>query len=740
MRKISTLLGLSVLLILLVLTYQNFSPFNPQPRFTSVADIESYEYLLPLWLDQERIHVHIPQSGYAYEDRDYYFGASQTLKDLGFNAYTRHIKPMSHGPMWPTQIASPQSSFDLKNGQLADERFMAGFLTKPDRLPPDRCLDSDHDDFDSDFDLALRSGNYPYTNCRDLALRAQLSADRAGINMIGYYWLGADEPIRNEFPELSALEPVPEEEWLQNLAPIDHTSIRGIPMQAVDVQQMKHQSPQRAFRLSFETDYKNILVERIKEVAARGIKTLYLDHFHGAQNGDWRFFIDKTPADHPMPHTKDISDQNYRKLLKRFNDNNIDVLDRIMAAGRIYHADFSAITSVSYLPTLFDPRSRSSLAARTPLVKTEFHLPHRQIDFYHRNYFSDRTMPSHSDLLDFGYAILSGSSYGRPFSAWIHDPARNIDPEDVHAWSEPGILSEQQIESAAAFVIGSGGIANLHLPSVQGPDLKYKIDFQDSRYLNVLKYSDSAKKMGRFRPYKWVAVYYSEEARDGLYDEMFTHPKKSLQETYAKAWDELFNPTIRAYQTFRKRGMPVNLITDVQVLNSQLDDYAYIIVPFARNRLPGPLLNNLQAYGNKVIYMEDSFSQSEYKGDFLESDLLVRAPFIQDAPFRTGALDGIRVSYYMNPRGRVIATAYQDIDWLLEKCVDDSPEDLRICRESMAEVTVTDKSFVLFKNLSIHPNLNLNNSSFVSTETRMIPGKERIQIENLGPLGFLEFR
>lgn len=712
--------------------------------------VDSYEYEIPEWMDKERVQLHIPLGKGSYEDcdeSDYYncpfWNINEKLnKDTGIDvlAYTRHVKQAYGGPMWPTQIAGEAQEFSStfsENLTLRAPDYRAEFLLD---INEDACLNetgsSEYDELlvswpPTSGSLATTSNSFK-TNCHDLALRNQLRAEQHEVNMIAYYWLGADVRLLAKSgiaSRLTAAEPKPKEDAYKisddnckvnlttsNLeAPVSELILETIEendtvlLQCVNTQQGLLNRSELGYRMSLEprepevnpadeTGYRNIVVQRTRELAARGIPAVYFDEFHGAQNGDWRYYAyaneykdqGKISAEE-VPQEKDMSDPKYRELLRRFNENNRSLIKSIMHQTREINPDFTAVMSTTYLGELFNIRSRADFTAHVPVPKNEFQIPIRRHDRIRRNFLnrtsSDENLPtvSDTDISDFAFSLLRDAAYGRPSHIWIYDPARLNDHTK---------LTSDQLTSAASFIIGLGSIANLHT---------INDNLDDERYSAAIALKDIGRNMQGHRPYHWIGVYHSEEARDLIYDNIDVteeqqsyfdnlSPKPSAfisaWEYYAHraAWDELIYPAVRSYRTFKRRGIPVGIITDHQVENKQFGDYEYIIVPFDKTNCPAnhkcqELIDELEISGKKIMYIQNPepdtqqlspINESGGGGDpFVEGRLLRwfgDNRFVSEAPIRASISDDHRISYFKDINGKMLVNIYKNIDWLIKDC------------------------------------------------------------------------
>jgi|GEM_PF-3580063 len=350
---------------------------------------------------------------------------------------------------------------------------------------------------------------------------------QANLRTIAYFWHISDDKLAKDHPEY-----VCKDRWG---AARSHRA--------------------RGDYMDFQGPYGDIVAGRLEKLDKLGFDGVYLDERHYPPQGCFGGKVEKSFG-RPRNWTDVFSYRSYLRTMRRYQG---EAFARIALSWRqrLTDPEFAMVISVGPLPTLINSEMPLDLA-RTGIPKLEYNSAHRT---------------GLSENLFNRYPELAGSAPSQAVRrAAALSILRNVSSASPHVWIH-GLESERSLDRAVAQVITHGGIANVdieerrigaladipsaHLPGDPlGPQV-YRRLFADGA--KVSPYFAGAT-LPRF-----VAIHFPEGARDAL--------------PIDDAWRRIVGPISQAFGGVMADGLPVDIIDDRILGETDLSGYAFLLTP-----------------------------------------------------------------------------------------------------------------------------------------------------------------
>jgi len=440
---------------------------------------------------------------------------------------------------------------------------------------------------------------------RNIAKEIIDDAHKKGMYLIAYHRHMEDEWAAKEHPDWAAR---------------DH---KGKPI-------MK-----RGPKCCFNSPYADFYLTRALELVDLGVDGFYFDEVHMPKQGCWcqyckNQFKRETGLD--APAATDVTDPiwwKYREFM------NVTIERTFVRYRKEFHKrnpNLVILVASNLWPSLNDPQTTSRLYRVVDLHKTEFHCGLKQRGGLMKMPRGGREIP-HAVGQVAGFVVSRDATGGRP----------------PHVWT-PRLTNETEALYATSGMVGHGCIANLDQADTQIP----RMDFKSSHELGdkVSKYYAGAM------PLRWLAIHFSEHARDSYWND------------HAKAWENVLYPIYGAYEAMMKNHLPVNFITDSQLEDGLHDGYKGLFIP-DKSKLTANMQKSLAAFtekGGTVIHNQPRWQWGDEAGcDTAIKDLMKElTPNAVTAPLQvTGGPEEMQTdSFFNHEKKRLTVSCINDYSWV----------------------------------------------------------------------------
>jgi hypothetical protein len=397
--------------------------------------------------------------------------------------------------------------------------------------------------------------------------------------------------------------------------------------------------------------YREIVLVRLRELAAMGADALFFDYRHLPPEGCWFSALAKawedamgTPA--PLPE-----EEAYPRFLD-FKAEQIEATFRYWRDEvKADHPDVVFIVSTTTLPALTDREMTTRLARVADSAKNEYR--HAVNRFYNKRVFDDPAMalPETHVRQALGWTVLRDASDGRPPHIW----ARGV-PDEYHA------------RAYAASLMTFGCIANMDVseqtladetvvpPGKTPPDALRKA-FALGR--------DASPHLAGTRALRWAAVHFPERIRDARAPDD------------RRAWREVLWPLVGAFQTLAEDGLPVGIVTDDQLEHGELQGYRLLVLPKADELEPAQqrAVTTFRRRGGAVLENDPAWPWS-VPGETPDAASAFRAalqPHVRGTPVRVSGGPAGRYAVPYLVRNRLVVALTNDFRWVQIEWDEDKP-------------------------------------------------------------------
>lgn len=394
----------------------------------------------------------------------------------------------------------------------------------------------------------------------------------------------------------------------------------------------------RGVRVCFNTPYADAFLERALELVELGVDGFYFDEQHQPKIGCWcehcrRKFKEETGLD--VPEKIDLDDP----LYKKFMDYKNLVIERTFLRYREeFHSrnpELVMLIGSNSWPSMADWHTTNRLWRFADIQKTEFHLPIKAArSKAHPFRFPDKMHPYSDGIkMAHGWTLARDATGGRPPHIWVHL-----------------LLNEPSSLFATSALIGHGCIANLDHREQYVPNQMFKSSYELGNKVSPY--------LAGSRPLRWMALHYSEHARDQYIGNGY------------KAWKQVLYPHLGAYMAMAEKRLPVGMITDSQLEDKMLDGYEILFVTDRQNLTQEmeEAINDFHDKGGHVIYNDTTWMWHEETGqqdaintfieEVYETELI---PPVQV----TGGPDAMQVDQFFNKaKNRLVVACMNDFSWV----------------------------------------------------------------------------
>jgi hypothetical protein len=445
---------------------------------------------------------------------------------------------------------------------------------------------------------------------------ALAASEEAGVKVLAYYWHMSDAAVARRNPE-----------W------VCRDAIGRVQEDARD-----------GVFLDLTSGYREIILERLLELAALGADGFYFDADHMPHDGCFgtRLAADFTRlTGKPAPRRPNFIDPVYRGFLGYQGYRTAETFAYLQNAVQQKYPNTVFTVSMSSLPALGNPQATTDLARIVGAPKVEFMSalrPRSTRGVFDRN--PQLPEPPAGVRIAFGWLMLRDAANGRPFHSW-----------------ESTIESEAALMAYAGAVLAYGGIANINVSdaalgsSHSAAARRELAGLRDAARLGaaVSPYLASA------RPQRWAAVHWSELARGRRGGDLDA------------AWRETIWPALGAFAEMEKHGVPVGVVNDRQLDLGELDGYRVLFLPTPDELTPrqSAAVREFRARGGVVIEQGDAWKWDRPNG-------VAPAPFIArledqlgSAPVRFASnIDNVHAVTYTDAANRTLVAVAKDFSWV----------------------------------------------------------------------------
>ncbi|MGD7707689.1 hypothetical protein [Microlunatus sp. Y2014] len=486
---------------------------------------------LPEWFERNRVpaHLHLgartwwnsPQPG-----RDELFaGAGAAIKELGATAYVRFVKQPDCDPWWPS--AAPLGA----NGE--------------------RLFDEDRWNYWTNINNPNGFGRKWVPAGTDLPAMFGAEAAAQDVSVIGYYSYEYDRRIVAEHPEWVARTPDGQ---------FNDVAYRGILGTIVD----------------FTTPYREIVVQRLLELAERGLHGVYFDRM---LLSPWGTFSDWSVAEYerttgrgaPMAHAPggdeyidwfsvDSYHPEYLHWLQWKRERIADTLEYWRDTVKARYPDFVFVGSVTHLPALTRPDTSTRWAEVLDSVKGETQLAtHKFLRNFVFDHNPDLAVPADHDMMGLGWTVTRDAADGRPAFIWSGTSL----PNTAHTlgWAG-GVLSYGNIADVEVYDFWqTSDPTDPARPFTPEPAMRAA--FALGQQVGPI--------LAGNRPIRFAALHFSERARDARLTEARGGTRA--------VWVEQLWPLVAAFSVLRESGVPISLVNDRQLTDDGLAGHQLLFLP-----------------------------------------------------------------------------------------------------------------------------------------------------------------
>ncbi len=386
----------------------------------------------------------------------------------------------------------------------------------------------------------------------------------------------------------------------------------------------------RRYKICFNSPYDDFVLTRLLELAEMGVDGFYFDETHQPKQGCWCGFCrEQFTALSGLEHPAHPDPAN--PVYQRLQDFTNMTIERIFREWRpaidAVNPECVMLISGNTWPTMADRHMTNRLWRLADAPKSEFSLPDRMGG---RIFALPASMAplNHEIKVAHGHDLVRDAADGRP----------------PHVWTF-GLLDETAALHAAAGLMTHGCVANIDCAEATIPNMDYAAAFALGNTVSP--------HLAHKRPLRWVAIHYSELARDRYTDD----PEA--------AWREVLHPVYGAYEALFRERVPVRFITDCQLEEGVPEGFAALFVP-APEDLTDAQRAQVQAFsarGGKVIEGRDEWVWHDPEGHQVAMDAFL-AELPGDPPVQvTGGTELMHAVAFEGEGGLTVALA-NEFTWV----------------------------------------------------------------------------
>ncbi len=442
-------------------------------------------------------------------------------------------------------------------------------------------------------------------------------AQQAGLKLIVYYRHMSDKTLETLHPE-----------W------VCHNVKGGID------------DPTRGAYLDITSAYREMVLQRLVELAKMGVDGFYFDSTHLPSDGCFKTALQQDfqlATGKDLPQSANETDPAFLLYLEWEADQveKTFIYWRDTIKPRFPEVVF--IISTTFLPVLDNRRMTTNLARLADSAKNEYNPATDgsiNLDVPNPRYALSRL---HDDIrMALGWTLLRDAAEGRPPYIWA-----------------PGFPNEKHKLAFTAAVLTYGAVANINVMK------EYLLNAADAAGQTERAGAQQAFTLGNLvspylaqaQPLRWAAIHFSElsrNQRNGI----------TNRENREVLW-----PLISAYRELVQAGVPVGIVNDRQLDQGLLDGYQLIFLPTPAELLPGQkdAIQSFKAAGGHVIENQASWAWSnpQPNGNATASLRAAIQPFLAEAPVQvSGSAQRQAVAYRNLQTGQLIVAVTQEFSWI----------------------------------------------------------------------------
>lgn len=340
--------------------------------------------------------------------------------------------------------------------------------------------------------------------------------------------------------------------------------------------------------MDFSSLWKEVVYRQIQELSKKGVKGIYFDFIHMPTWGCYgsnmeNLFERQTGLESPRRSPAGHHWSNHPNWAKYMEFQNKIIKDAFLywKSGVIdLDPNFIFIVSGTYISGLTSPIHNSTMVRDADLVKVEFDHG-RKKGLRHRVFEKDESddqnlaKPSDSILTILAHTVPRDFSRGGRFHSWAY-----------------GFPNSDQLKGFIVSALSLGGIPDVHIPeqylASDFNEEDYVAEFESQTPFDGLRDTiEYGQLIGRAfeekRALPFAGVYFEEDARNALATD------------YEQAWRKYIWPSVGAYTSFLKAGLPI-VALNKNTVAEQLEFLQVIYVPFAKNSASDELTALLAAF------------------------------------------------------------------------------------------------------------------------------------------------
>ena len=444
-------------------------------------------------------------------------------------------------------------------------------------------------------------------------------AHQKGMKMLAYYFISTDKTIAELHPE-----------WL---------------CKRPNGKILAHR--RRGNYLDITSPYREIILQRLLELAEMGVDGFYFDELHMPYKGCWGTPLESAfqeATGREVPKVIDETDPDYRLYLEFIASQVEENFAYWRDTVHQKYPEVVFVVSTTTIPSLINPRMTTNLVRLADSPKSEFFLALNKrfnLKVFEKN--SSLAKPEDDIRMVLGWTLLRDSAEGRP----------------PHIWTS-GFSDRQQTLAFVSAVLTYGAIANLDVAEANLLDVNRHPEKTPREALEAAFALGNkvSPYLSHTRPVRWAAIHFSERSRDYRGGDLVT------------AWREVLWPVTGAFGVFVREGLPVGIVNDYQLENGQLDGYKLLFLPNLDELTPSQRqsVEQFEANGGVVIKNDKNWTWSVPSKTTQASNNFrqVLQSYLDTAPVRvTEGSKGIHaVAFERQDSGRLVLAVTNDFTWI----------------------------------------------------------------------------
>jgi len=370
------------------------------------------------------------------------------------------------------------------------------------------------------------------SNGQNLAKKIITQLHDLGMKSIVYYRHTEDAEMYSKHPD-----------WVC-------TDIKGTPIKKT-----------RGYAMSLNSPYRDVLIERLRELASYGADGFLFDEVHIPFEGDFSSYSQKLYKEkYGTDMIKDYKSGNKLRFFEFRNNTMKSFFEDLRTALKKDGNNPMLIVSGNNWPTLSDLHMDSQFFNEFTL-KSELQMPARLIR--NGNFSMPDSIRKGIPLFyinAFCFSFMRDNSFGPP-----------------HIWSA-GIHGTENANIITAGLISLGCIANVDIDPVQSNisdfDTAFSWDKQYGEYFEKLV------------PYSYAGVLASEKERNTLIN------------TPMLAWRNVLRPAYNSFEKLYQYGIPVQIVSDAGLTKENISTLKKIYCNKELTQLPSSLSDQSDKFDN----------------------------------------------------------------------------------------------------------------------------------------------